>query len=84
VPRDIRAMVIRQTAWLVLIGSAIGLVGGAALARLTSSLLYDVSANDPSTYVGVGVLLPLVGALAALAPVRRATRIDPVIALRTE
>ena len=77
-------MVIRQTARLILIGSVLGLVGGALLARLTSTVLYDVSATDPSTYIAVGVLLPLVGALAAMAPVRRATRIDPLTALRAE
>jgi len=84
VPRDIRRMIIRQTLVLIAAGSAFGLAGGAALARATSSLLYEVSPTDPSTYVGVALVLSVVAAVSALAPVRRATRIDPLAALRME
>jgi putative ABC transport system permease protein len=82
--RDIRRLIVRQTIVLVLIGSVLGLAGGAAIARATSSVLYDVTATDPPTYVAVFVLLVTVAALATLAPLRRATSIDPITALRTE
>jgi putative ABC transport system permease protein len=84
VPGDIRRLVVRQTSVLIVAGAAIGLAGGAAIARATSTLLYDVSPSDPSTYVIVAGLLALVACGSALAPLRRATRIDPLIALRAE
>ncbi|HXW08260.1 MAG TPA: ABC transporter permease [Vicinamibacterales bacterium] len=84
VPTDIRRLVIRQTLVLLGTGCIIGLAGGAAVARLTSRLLYDVSASDPSTYFGVAAVLCLVALLATYAPVRRATRVDPLVALRAE
>jgi putative ABC transport system permease protein len=84
VPRDIRSMVVRQTLLLVLIGTAIGLLGGAVIARAASSVLYQVSPSDPATYITVAMVLSLVAAMSALAPVRRATRIDPLLALRAE
>jgi putative ABC transport system permease protein len=84
VPSDIRRLIARQTLLLVAIGVAIGLAGGAAIASATSSLFYDVSATDPSTYIAVAGLLALVAAAATLAPLRRAVRIDPLVALRTE
>ena len=84
VPADIRRLVVRQTAVLIVTGAAIGLAGGAAIARATSTLLYDVSPSDPSTYLIVAGLLALVAAASALTPLRRATRIDPLIALRAE
>jgi predicted lysophospholipase L1 biosynthesis ABC-type transport system permease subunit len=81
---DIRRLIVRQTVVLVLVGSVLGLAGGAAIARATSSVLFDVTATDPPTYIGVFVLLLTVAALATLAPLRRATTIDPIIALRAE
>jgi putative ABC transport system permease protein len=84
VPRDIRTLIARQTVVLVGAGCVFGLAGGAALAQTTSSLLYDVSATDPSTYIIVAVLLSLVAGFSALAPVRRATRVDPLMTLRGE
>jgi putative ABC transport system permease protein len=84
VPADIRRLVVRQTAVLIVTGAALGLAGGAAIARATSTLLYDVSPSDPSTYLIVAGLLALVAAASALTPLRRATRIDPLIALRAE
>ena len=82
--RDIRRLIVRQTIVLVLIGSVLGLAGGAAIARATSSVLYDVTATDPPTYIAVFVLLVAVAVLATLAPLRRATSIDPIAALRAE
>jgi putative ABC transport system permease protein len=84
VPGDIRRLVARETVLLVAIGSILGLAGGAALARAASSVLFAVSANDPATYAGVALVLISVALLASYAPVRRATRIDPLVALRSE
>ena len=84
VPGDIRNMVVRQTLTLVLIGTILGLAGGAAIAHAARSILYEVSPSDPATYLAVAALLSLVAAASALAPVRRATRIDPLLALRAE
>jgi putative ABC transport system permease protein len=84
VPGDIRNMVVRQTLTLVLIGTILGLAGGAAIAHAARSILYEVSPSDPATYLGVAAILALVAAASALAPVRRATRIDPLLALRSE
>ena len=84
VPGDIRRLVLRQTLQLVVVGCALGLAGGAAIARVTAQVLYDVSPSDPSTYVAVAVLLAGVAAIATYAPVRRATRVDPLLALRAE
>jgi putative ABC transport system permease protein len=79
---DIRRMIARQTLALVAIGCALGLAGGAALSRLATSVLYQVSASDPATYIGVVVILAAVGTFAAWAPARRAARIDPARSLR--
>jgi putative ABC transport system permease protein len=81
---DIVAMMLRQTGRLVLIGLAIGLVGGRLLALGATSLLYRVSAWDPATYVGVAAGLGAIALLASYVPVRRAMSIDPVRALRLE
>jgi putative ABC transport system permease protein len=83
-PADIRGMVVRQTLALVSIGTALGLAGGAAIAQAARSILYDVSPVDPATYIGVVAILSTVAAVSAAAPVRRATHIDPLLALRAE
>jgi putative ABC transport system permease protein len=67
-----------------LIGVAFGVAGGLAMTRLLNSFLYGVSATDPLTFSGVAVLLILVSAAACFFPARRATRVDPIIALRYE
>ena len=84
VPRQIAAMMLRDTALLVLAGVAIGLAGGRVLASVAASLLFQVSPSDPATYAGVSAALALIALLASYAPVRRACRIDPVRALRLE
>jgi putative ABC transport system permease protein len=80
----VRAMILRQGMTLAVAGLFIGIVVAFALARLLKTQLYQISPNDPATYTAVPILLILVAALAALLPTRRATRVDPVIALRHE
>ena len=81
---DIVAMMLKQTGKLVAIGLVLGLIGGRALAMLATSLLYRVSPSDPATYAGVAVTLGSIALLASYIPVRRATGVDPVSALRLE
>ncbi|HJU65914.1 MAG TPA: ABC transporter permease, partial [Gemmatimonadaceae bacterium] len=83
-PASVRRMVIGQGLRLVAIGLALGLAGSLALTRLMKSLLFEVAPTDPATYVGVVALLLGIASLAAYLPARRATRVDPLIALRAE
>ena len=84
-PRDLVALVVRQGMTLVGVGVAIGLLGAWSLARLMTSLLTpEIGATDPPTYLGVTLFLVTVGLLATYIPARRATRIDPMVALRHE
>jgi putative ABC transport system permease protein len=84
VPGDIRRLVARETAVLVAVGAALGLAGGAAIARAAASVLFNVSPTDPPTYIGVAVTLVSIALLSGYVPVRRATRIDPLTALKAE
>jgi ABC-type antimicrobial peptide transport system permease subunit len=81
---DVLRLVVRQGLVLAGIGIAAGLAGAFALTRLLSSLLYGVNATDPLTFAGVTALLAVVAAAASFLPAWRATRVDPVIALRCE
>jgi putative ABC transport system permease protein len=83
-PRRIVGGIIGQGAKLILLGCLGGLVGALALTRFLKSMLYGVSPNDSSTFVVVFALLGGVGLLAAYLPARRASRLDPTVALRNE
>ncbi|HEX4441134.1 MAG TPA: ABC transporter permease [Thermoanaerobaculia bacterium] len=82
-PRSVLAMVLGQGMRQVAIGLAIGLAGALALSRLWSSLLYEVSPYDPPTFFVVALMLLAVAALACFLPARRATSVDPMVALRS-
>jgi putative ABC transport system permease protein len=83
-PAQIRTLVISHGMYLLLIGSAIGLLAAVALSRALQSMLFDVKGLDPRIYLGVGVLLFAATLVASWIPARRASHIDPIVALRTE
>jgi putative ABC transport system permease protein len=83
-PRDILRMITRQGMKLTLVGLAFGLAGAFALTRVISGLLFGVSAADPLTFILISLLLTCVAMLACYLPARRATKVDPLVALRHE
>jgi len=82
--RNILALVIGQGMKLALLGTAMGLAAALALTRVMRSLLYEINPTDPLTFAGVSLILLLVALLSCWLPARRASRVDPLVALRAE
>ena len=81
---DVLRMIVREGMRTAAIGLAAGLVAALALTRVMRSILYEVTATDPAVFAAIALLLAAVAALASYIPARRATRIDPIAALRYE
>jgi putative ABC transport system permease protein len=82
--RNVAVLVIGQGMKLAMIGVGVGIAGALAVTRVLSSLLFNISATDPLTFICVSTLLALVALLACYVPARRAMKVDPMVALRSE
>src|SRR5262249_9023544 len=83
-PRDVMRIVVGQGVKLAAGGVAIGMAGSLLVGRTMASLLFGVSERDPLTFVVTGIVLMIVALLASYLPARRATKMDPLVALRSE
>jgi len=79
---DVIGMVLRRLLVLLVPGMAFGVIGALATTRVLSSLLFEIRPNDPATFITVAVLLAAVAIIAGMVPARRASRVDPLVALR--
>ena len=82
--QDVARMMLGEAARVALLGVAVGLVGALAVTRLMAKLIFGISAHDPLTFVAVSILLSLVALAACYIPARRASKVDPMVALRYE
>ncbi len=83
-PRDVLRLILASGARIVFIGLLLGTAGALASTRVLSSLLFNVSPYDPVSYVGIIVLLSTIALLACWIPAKRATKVNPIVALRAE
>jgi putative ABC transport system permease protein len=83
-PHEVHWLVLRQGLKLTLIGLALGLVAALNLTKLLSSYIFGISPTDPGTFAIVSVVLTMVGLLASYIPARKATKVDPMVAFRSE
>ena len=83
-PADVLRLTLGRGIRLTLLGLGLGLLGALLLTRVMASLLYGVTATDPGTFAAVAALLAVVALLASYLPARRAARVDPIVALRSE
>jgi putative ABC transport system permease protein len=83
-PGDVLAMIVKQGMMLVTVGVVIGLMSALALTRMMKTLLFQIEPTDPITFAGVSAMLAVVALMACYVPARRALRIDPLRALRSE
>src|SRR5437016_4144293 len=82
--REVMSLLLRQAMRPVVIGAAIGIAGCAAVSQVLSKVLYGIGSHDPIAFVGVPVFLLGIALMASYIPARRATKVDPVVALRYE
>jgi predicted permease len=83
-PAQVRGMVLKQVSWMAVVGVPLGLVGALAIGKLATTLLYGLAPTDPIAFSAAAVLLTAVVLGASYLPARRASRVDPVVALRSE
>jgi putative ABC transport system permease protein len=82
--RDVLKLVLKQGLKLISAGVTIGLIASLGLTRVMKNLLFEVSATDPPTFVVIALILTIIALLACWVPARRATKVDPVVALRND